>query len=108
MKCSSCQSELQSGFKFCPYCGQEANKISSCYSCNNQVKPEWVSCPFCGSSLKGQAKPQDFLREVFNPKPHHPKHGKGHSPYYEHGHHYGSSGSSRRRHKKGFLGRIFS
>jgi len=90
MNCPSCQASLQEDFKFCPYCGAQVAKISNCFSCGKKVDPSWVSCPFCGAAIKSQQP---------HPQPHF------HIPY-KHGHHYSSS--SRRRHKKGFLGRIFS
>lgn len=105
MKCKNCQNELQANFKFCPACGVEVNRVFACPSCNNEVKSEWVSCPFCGSPLKSSAKQRDVAPPMHQPQP--PQQYPKHPPHYEHGYHRGSS-SSRRKHKRGFLGRIFS
>lgn len=105
MKCKNCQEEIQDNFKYCPSCGEEINK--TCHSCKSQIDSQWVSCPYCGSSLKGKSKQQDFTNIVFNPQQQQPQHNTGHAPHYEHGRHHGSS-SSRGRHRRGFLGRIFS
>jgi rRNA maturation endonuclease Nob1 len=100
MKCTRCQTEIEANFKFCPSCGEAVNKIDTCSSCRNQVKPEWVSCPFCGSALKEQAPmPNPRHQTQYNPA--------SQPRQYEHGYSHGS-GSSKRRHKRGFLGRLFS
>jgi len=94
MNCPNCQSNLQEGFKFCPYCGTDVNKKMFCPSCGGKVEPVWVSCPSCGAALKGGAPrqgQQQFPRAE-------------HQPYgYRH-----SSSSGKHRRKKGFLGGLFS
>ncbi len=98
MNCPSCQRALQDDFKFCPHCGVQI--ANNCYSCGKQVDPAWVSCPHCGVGLKGRAS----QHQPANPPP--PQQQYPRNPY-QHGYHQGSSSYSK-RHRKGFLGRIFS
>lgn len=92
MNCPNCQKPLQEDAKFCPNCGTAITKNQHCPSCGKKTDPGWVFCPGCGASLKGV--PNQNI-PVQPPQPH-----------YSHGQYYGSS--SRRRRRKGFLGRMFS
>lgn len=98
MNCPSCQKSLQDDFKFCPHCGTQI--VNNCFSCGKQTDPAWVSCPHCGAALKGRASQHTPVNPPQPPQQQYPQ-----TPY-QHGYHYGSS--SRKRHKRGFLGRIFS
>lgn len=98
MNCPSCQKSLPGDFKFCPHCG--AQIANNCPSCGKQTDPAWVSCPYCGAALKGRASQHTPVNPPQPPPQQYPQ------THYQHGYHHGSS--SNKRHKKGFLGRIFS
>lgn len=106
MNCPSCRKALQEDFQFCPYCGTQIIKVSNCFSCGKQVDPSWLACPYCGASIKAKAG-GNLNIPVQPPQPppqHYPQDPR--PPRYAHGRYYSSS--SRKRRKKGFLGRIFS
>ncbi|MCC8096972.1 MAG: zinc ribbon domain-containing protein [Eubacterium sp.] len=60
MRCTNCGAELNSGDKFCPYCGkafkgEQQKKVNSyggiCPSCGKKNNPEDRFCAYCGASL---------------------------------------------------------
>src|SRR3984893_5371710 len=54
MNCSSCGSEVQSGFAFCPKCGTK--QPNSCPGCGYVCAPNFAYCPNCGTLVADTAK----------------------------------------------------
>jgi tellurite resistance protein/RNA polymerase subunit RPABC4/transcription elongation factor Spt4 len=48
--CSKCGNEVQSGYKYCPICGQPTATEKSCISCNKLIPIDFAFCPNCGTS----------------------------------------------------------
>jgi RNA polymerase subunit RPABC4/transcription elongation factor Spt4 len=53
--CPHCGHSLQSGFSFCPKCGQKLSL--SCQQCQRMVGSDDVFCPYCGASLHAPPAP---------------------------------------------------
>src|SRR5882757_1535427 len=54
MNCSSCGSEVQSGFAFCPKCGTK--QPNSCPGCGYVCAPNFAYCPNCGTLVADTPK----------------------------------------------------
>ncbi|OAP37797.1 adenylate cyclase [Sinorhizobium glycinis] len=54
MNCHECDSEIESGFAFCPKCG--ARQQSSCTGCGYLCAPHFAFCPRCGTRLGAAAE----------------------------------------------------
>lgn len=44
--CPKCSKEVNSEFKFCPYC--EFKLTKDCTKCNKPLRADWKICPYCG------------------------------------------------------------
>src|ERR1700738_900901 len=54
MNCSSCGSEVQTRFAFCPKCGTK--QPNSCPGCGYLCAPNFAYCPNCGTLVADTAK----------------------------------------------------
>ncbi len=64
MNCAGCDSEIQSGFAFCPKCG--AKQPNLCPGCGNSCPPDFAFCPKCGAQLDA-ARAANNRREAPSP-----------------------------------------
>ena len=48
--CSKCGNEVQSGYKYCPICGQPTATEKSCISCFKPIPIDCAFCPYCGTA----------------------------------------------------------
>ncbi|MEW5761075.1 MAG: zinc ribbon domain-containing protein, partial [Candidatus Thermoplasmatota archaeon] len=84
-KCKKCNSEIEKGWGFCPYCMEklevgvqeivevEPLRIAvSCPKCNGLLEPTWKTCPYCDVSLPTKVieieKPIEKVEEVLKCK----------------------------------------
>jgi type IV pilus assembly protein PilB len=44
--CAGCGRQLNSGYRFCPYCGTTQRRF--CLNCGNPIHPGWKLCAHCG------------------------------------------------------------
>jgi hypothetical protein len=51
-KCTKCNLEFSSKYKFCTECGQGLKKINNCPSCDVPVGKTSKFCPVCGTNLQ--------------------------------------------------------
>lgn len=49
-KCSSCGTEVRTGYTFCPNCGKPVRAV--CPNCKKPIQADWKVCPSCGTSLE--------------------------------------------------------
>ncbi|MBZ4138314.1 zinc ribbon domain-containing protein, partial [Escherichia fergusonii] len=49
MNCTGCGFDVQSGFAFCPKCGEK--QASACPNCEYLCPPDFVFCPKCGAQI---------------------------------------------------------
>lgn len=47
--CPACRKPLESGFAFCPHCGEVLE--STCSNCKKPVEQGWQVCPHCAEKL---------------------------------------------------------
>jgi len=50
MKCVNCSNDVQFGFNFCPYCGEDIPKGKTCESCGMPMDKSFKFCPDCGNA----------------------------------------------------------
>jgi len=54
IQCTDCGNEIQTDWKFCPYCAEKQKKVK-CVHCKKEVNAHWNFCPFCKKSLKAKS-----------------------------------------------------
>ncbi len=55
MRGLSCQSEIDSEVKFCPFCGKEVSFLK-CSNCGKEVKTKFLFCSECGIGIKNNKR----------------------------------------------------
>jgi adenylate cyclase len=67
LTCSGCDSEVSSGFAFCPRCGRRLP--SPCVACGFACEPDFAFCPRCGAARgPGDATPLGAPPAAVEPK----------------------------------------
>lgn len=63
MKCPSCQSDIQEGWKACPACGNKLPEVVKCLSCGKELKAGWKVCPFCGAGTQESSSTATTIKD---------------------------------------------